>query len=71
MSIEAQDINELNRAMTLLSQWTDAHDDPAGLIASAPTPDELQDEIRALNAWAKDLRAIQEGKPRPSAVTTP
>lgn len=65
---ETHDIDEVDRAMTQLSQWTEAHDDAAALIASVPTPDELEAEIRALSSWVKDLRAAQEGKPRPSTV---
>jgi hypothetical protein len=63
--IEPGDYAEIDRAMSQLSDWTDAHDTAAERHEPAPTPDEIGSEITALDEWVQRIRCrkpVKTGK---------
>jgi hypothetical protein len=60
VTVEDSDWETINRAMTQLSRWIDAHDEPAAVGDPPPTPDDLIANVNELTVWKK---AVEKRRP--------
>jgi hypothetical protein len=67
--VEEADITELDRGMTRSSAWLRGHDQPQAVNEPMPRPDELAEDLAALERWVRDLNTRRRadrraGRPR-------
>lgn len=55
--VEENDIAEVERGMTRASAWLRGHDQPQAANAPVPSPDEMHEDLLALDRWNQSLTA--------------
>ena len=53
--ISNEDCQQIEAGMTKCSKWTDAHDSVPAMNEPIPEPDELEQDIHALEKWVKEV----------------
>ncbi len=72
VSVEDQDVIDISNGMTRCSKWIEGHDQPGGAGSSVPQPDELENDLKALEDFRNRLvqRAKDVAKGRKSKQAT-